>query len=292
MTLDVAATAAGRLPIPSAPMRLCAEEVTGLQAELRRLQLLHAGEAMQDGELDATTTAALRRFQWFASRVPGALTADGRYIARPLHALRVNGVAGPSTRQLIELFRLERWAATGLLVKVDFRHFSHVRPNAGFAGILGGNHLLGVCERECAQLLGAIDSMGGELGVHAFVNELFHAETGSGAGGPPASNPSADLFGRALRLQLGPLGLLEPGVNPEPAWRLLKASSDSPMGMLRDRLKTVLHCRYGGDLDPADPSSFECPLPPTLEARAMHRFFDQLQYRQALSNPAAIPDAA
>ena len=75
------------LPV-SADLRLgsrdspgAAAHVTELQAELRRLQVLQPDEPVSSGEFDDNTEMAVRRFQWFAGQVPGALSAEGRFDA-------------------------------------------------------------------------------------------------------------------------------------------------------------------------------------------------------------------
>lgn len=270
-----------------------AAHVSELQAELRRLQVLQPDEPVSAGEFDDHTDMAVRRFQWFAGQVPGALSAEGRFVVRPLARLVVDGIVGKRTRRLLQTFSDQRWAATGLLVKLNFALLAHTQPNAGFTALLDGNPMTGLCERDFAAVLAKMDAAAQRFGVFVFVNQLFRVEGSlvSGAVVPPASF-SSHKIGRAVDLQLGTSAVPAPGQNPQASMQIKNAASGTPFARFRQHAKALLRCRYGGDFDPVDAPHFDRQvLPSGGQAWKMHYFFDQLQYRQAVANADAIPDA-
>ncbi len=285
-------------PRPATVLRLGSQDslvgsaVQDLQAELRRLQLLQPGETVADGVFDAATERALRRFQWFAGHVPAALGPDGGPVARSPQRLRVDGACGTRTRRLLDEFAHRGWVATGLLVRIDFARLPHTRANAGFRALLGGASDVGLCERGFAPVLAGMDATARRLGVYVFVNELFRVDgASSGAIGAPPSF-SSHRIGRAVDLQLGVEPALVAGRNPEDAARFHGAAPGTPFARFRRQAQTALKCRWGGDFDPVDLPHFDRQLLPSGGPTwLMHHFFDQLHYRQALINPAAIPEA-
>lgn len=270
---------------------LVGSAVQDLQAELRRLQVLQPGEDAACGLFDAATERALRRFQWFAGHVPAALGPDGACVARAPQRLRVDGVCGAATRRLLDEFARRGWAATGLLVRVRFERLPHTRANAGFRALLDGTPGVGLCERGFAPVLAGLDAAARELGLYVFVNELFRIDgADAGAIGPPPSF-SSHRIGRAVDLQLGTEPGIVSGRNPEDAARMRSAAPGSSFARFRRHAQTALRCRWGGDFDPVDLPHFDHQLLPSGGPTwLMHHYFDQLQVRQALINPAAIPD--
>lgn len=270
---------------------LVGHAVLELQAELKRLQVLQPGEEAVEGVFDTATERALRRFQWFAGHVPAALGADGACVARAPQRLRIDGVCGTATRRLLDEFACRGWAATGLLVRLRFERLPHTRANAGFRALLDGRPGVGLCERDFAAVMAGLDAEAQRLGLYVFVNEMFRVDGGpAGIIGPPPTF-SSHRIGRAVDLQLGTEPELVPGRNPEDAARLRHAEPPSPYARFRRHATVVLKCRWGGDFDPVDLPHFDRQLLPSGGTTwLMHHFFDQLQARQALLNPAAIPD--
>jgi hypothetical protein len=265
--------------------------VAALQEALQRLQVLQAHECTAAGVFDAGTELAVRRLQWFAGRVPAARDARGACVPRPLQRLAVNGMVGPGTRQLIQHFITQDWAATGLLVRLDFRQLRRTHPNAGFIALLDGDVRAGLCEREFAGVMVAMDAQAEQLGLHLFVNQLFRVEgdpASPGIGEPASFSPHRN--GRAVDLQLGDSAALVTGSNPAPALQLMNAAPGTALARFRQHAQRALKCRYGGDFDPVDPPHFDRQILPAGSQRwKMHYYFNQLQYRQALRNPQAIP---
>lgn len=268
-------------------------EVRELQAELRRVQVLQPGEAVNDGVFDDATERAVRRLQWFACHVPGALDANGCFVPRPLTRLSVDGVVDRRTHRLIHMLRDARWTATGLLVRLDFERLPHTRRGVGFATLLAANPA-GLCERAFVSVLARMDEAAQRFGVFVFVNELFRVEGSPGSRSiVPPSSFSSHKIGRAVDLQLGMHATPVPGHNPQDALQIRNAQPGTPFARFRQHAKNTLKCRYGGDFDPVDLPHFDRQvLPSGAQTWQMHYFFDQLQYRQALNNPAAIPAAA
>lgn len=267
--------------------------VAALQAQLQRLQVLQPGEAVTVGLYDSSTELAVRRLQWFAGHVPGALSAAGSFVPRPRTRLAVDGVVGPRTRRLIQAFMDQDWAAAGLLVKLHFTHLRHTQANAGFTALLDGNPDLGLCEAEFAGVMAALDAKAQRLGIFVFVNQLFRVEGGSLAGTivPPASY-SSHRIGRAVDLQLGTSAVPSTGSNPQASTHIMNAAPGTAYARFRQHAKGALKCRYGGDFDPVDPPHFDRQvLPAGSQTWHMHHYFNQLQYRQALVHPGAIPHA-
>jgi hypothetical protein len=268
--------------------------VARLQAALQQLQVLQPSESVTEGLFDAATEEAVKRFQWFAGRVQGALSADGAFVHRATTRMAVDGVVGARTRRELAHFAEKGWSATGLLVRVAFASLQHTCANTGFAALLDGNVAVGLCERDFAGVLAGIDDAAARLGIFVFVNRLFSVE-GQELHGPvmPPASLSAHKIGRAVSLQLGGSPRPEPGHNPQPSNSILQAAAGAPFARFLQHLKGPLRCRYGGDFDPADTAHFDHQiLPAGAVTWHMHYFFDQLQYRQALVNPAAIPEVS
>jgi hypothetical protein len=266
--------------------------VAALQAELHRLQVLPPTETVTEGVFDSATGAALRRFQWFAGQVPGAVDATGAFVARPTVRLTVDGVVRRRTRELMATFREHGWAATGLLQSVDFAKLQRTRPGAGFTALLGGNPMLGLCERDFVAVLAALDATARRLDLFMFVHQLFRVEGAADDAVVAPSSFSPHKVGRAVDLQLGAGPVLEPGSAAHDPLRLHLAAPASPFARFRQHAKTRLKCRYGGDFDPVDAPHFDRQiLPAGSPTWEMHYFFDQLHYRQLLRNPAAVPAA-
>lgn len=261
--------------------------VTDLQAELRRLQVLQPGEPAAPGHFDAATERAVRRLQWFAGNVPGAIGPTGAYVARPLTALGVDGVVGPQARQFLLKCRQQGWVATGRLVKFNFDELACVWPGGGFQALLPGEPQSALCAREFAAVISGMNAAAQQFGVHVYVNQVFRVEGSavSGAVVTPAGY-SAHKIGRAIDLQLG----TQPGGNPQLSMAIKTAAPGTPFGKFRDHAKNVLQCRYGGDWNPTDPPHFDRQILPGGSATwKFNHFFNQLQYRQALIKPQAIP---
>ncbi len=261
--------------------------VAALQAELRRLQVLQPNEPATPGHFDGHTERAVRRMQWFAGQVPGALGPAGAFVARPLLNLGVDGVVGPQAKQFLLQCRQQGWVATGRLVKFQFDDLARVWPGAGYQPLLAGEPGVAVCAREFAAVVSGMDAAAQAFGVHVFVNQVFRIEGAAvnGAVVPPAGF-SAHKIGRAIDLQLG----MQAGLNPQLSIAIKTAAANTPFGKFRDHAKTVLQCRYGGDFSPSDPPHFDRQiLPGGSPTWKFHHFFNQLQYRQALLKPQAIP---
>ncbi|HEY0436043.1 MAG TPA: peptidoglycan-binding domain-containing protein, partial [Phenylobacterium sp.] len=172
--------------------------VAQLQAELRRAAVLQPTEVATPGVFDALTEEAVRRLQWFASSVPGALAGGGAYVPRGLVALAMDGVVGPAVKSFVQCMQSHDWTANGLLVKVDFNDWRRIRASNGFAALAGAPNL-GLCERSFASVLGGMNSAASDFGVWIFVNQLFRVEGNAvtGAVVQPASS-SAHKIGRAI----------------------------------------------------------------------------------------------
>lgn len=268
--------------------------VAALQALLQEMQVLQPEEPVTPGLFDGNTELAVRRFQWWAGHVPGALSASGAFVDRPLMPLQVDGVVGQQTSRAMGVFSENRWATTGLLVRLRMDRMNHTWPNAGFRALLGGHPGIGLCEREFAGVMHAMDTEAQRLGLHIFVNQLFRVECeeDSPAMVPPTSF-SSHKIGRGVDLQLGESASLDVGTNPPEARHILLAAEGTPLAEFREYAKAALACRYGGDFDSIDAPHFDRQiLPSGSPAWHMHYYFDQLQYRQALRNADAIPDAA
>ncbi len=282
------------LRLGSKDSALAGTAVADLQADLQRLQVLQPDQPVAAGLFDAHTELAVRRLQWFAGQVPGALSAGGAFVERPRSRLVVDGVVGRRTKRLMQAFLLKGWTATGLLVMLDFNSLAHTQPNAGFAALLDGNPQVGLCERDFAKVMAAMDAAAQGLGVFVFVNQLFRVEGSSVSGAvvPPASL-SSHKIGRAVDLQLGTSATAATGRNPQAALNIRNAAAGTPFARFRQHAKAVLKCRYGGDFDPVDLPHFDRQiLPSGSQTWHMHYYFNQLQYRQAMLNARAIPAAA
>jgi hypothetical protein len=262
--------------------------VADLQAELRRLRLLEPGAVMTPGVFDSATDLAVRRLQWFAANVPGSLSAAGAFVARGLAPLDVDGVVGPDAKKFLLALKTEGSLPTGLLVRIDFDAFSHLRPNANFVALLPGGTRFGVCEREFAAVIAAMNDAAQAFGVFAFVNQLFRLEDAvvSGAVVEPAK-ASAHKIGRAVDLQLGN----SRDGSPLLSNAIKDAAPGTPFAKFREHAKAVLKCRYGGDFQTVDAPHFDRQIdaPGGSATWRLHHFFDQLQMAQAKANPAAIP---
>lgn len=267
--------------------------VSSLQAALRQLQVLQPTEPFTAGVYDAATRQAVLRFQWFVAHVPGALGSDGRHVSRKPARLPLDGVAGERTRRLAASLADQGLAATGLLRRVDFSRLPHTRPNAGFAALLDGTPAIGLCERDFVPVLAGMDARAQRLGLFLFVNELFRVDGNTACAVAAPSSFSPHRIGRAVDLQLGTEPVVRPGQNPRAAGWIRSAPPGSPAIRFRQHVRRALQCRWGGDFDPMDLPHFDRQvLPSGGTVWQMHYFFDQLQYRQALRNPAAIPETA
>ncbi|MGM9489744.1 peptidoglycan-binding domain-containing protein [Ideonella sp. YS5] len=269
-------------------------QVSGLQAKLRDMQLLQPNEPVTRGLFDAHTELAVRRFQWCAGHVPGALSASGAFVDRPLMPLQVDGVVGERTGRVMQAFSEHGWAPTGLLVRLRIDRLRHTWPNAGFTALLGGHAGIGLCEREFAEVMHAMDAAAQRLGLHIFVNQLFRVECGDDS--PAIVRPtsfSSHKIGRGVDLQLGDSATLLAGTNPMDARYMQQAADGTPFAEFRAHAKAALACRYGGDFESIDSPHFDRQiLPAGSPTWHMHYYFDQLHYRQALLNADAVPDAA
>jgi hypothetical protein len=267
--------------------------VSGLQEELRRIGALQPNEDVRRGTFDAMTKVAVRRVQWFAKSVPGCVSQSGAFLPRKPQHLALDGVAGPHFLAFLKLFRENRWQMTGNLVQISFAGLSRMKPNRNYKAVLGSDHHIGVCDREFSHVLRSMNSAAADFGVHVFVNQLFRVEghAVSGAVVPPASF-SAHKIGRAVDLQLGTKGSIGAD-NPQLSTAIKSAVAGTPFYKFREYAKTNLLCRYGGDFHPSDPPHFDRQiLPGGSESWKFHFFVNQLHYRQALINAAAIASAS
>jgi hypothetical protein len=264
--------------------------VSSLQSELGRIGALQPDDKFTPGTFDHVTYLAVRRLQWFARNIPGCLSARGTFLSRkPVH-LPVDGIVGPNVLLLLDFFRRHSLTVTGNLVQLRFNAFKRIAPNSHYKSLVGTDRNIGICDREFAHVLAAMNAAAVQFGVYVFVNQLFRVEghSVSGAVVPPASF-SAHKIGRAADLQLGLSGTLGPD-NPQLSSALKSAAKGTPFYQFREHAKKHLHCRYGGDFHTSDSPHFDRQvLPGGSESWRFHFFFSQLHYHQAMKNHLAIP---
>jgi hypothetical protein len=267
--------------------------VSALQAELVRVGVLQGTELFTKGLFDSKTDTAVRRFQWFASHVPGCLARSGAFIPRRVTRLAVDGVVGPHVKAFLNVFRTQVWTVTGMLVTVDMGKLSRINPNSGFSALVGDNRNLGLCERGFVDVLTGMNRAAEDNNIYVFVNQMFRVEGNSVSGAvvPPATS-SAHKIGRAIDLQLGTGSTIVAGSNPQLSTKIKTAIAGTAFYKFREHAKKALACRYGGDFSATDPPHFDRQIHPGgSEVWKFHYYFDQLQYQQAQDNHAAIPDA-
>lgn len=279
--VDDATDMASTLPAP--------HSVRALQIGLRRIGILAAGEAMLAGHFDAMTNVAVKRLQWFAANVSGALTPGGVYMVRNPVPLTVDGVVGAATWSFLQAMQRDRLSVTGRLAKVDFPRLMNTYPGIGFTTLVPALGQVGLADVDFAAVVNSMNAKAERLGIYVFVNQLFRVEGSivSGAVVPPAGF-SAHKLGRAIDLQLGHSWRIGFG-NPALSEAMATAAIDTPFGAFREHAKTALGCRYGGDFQRIDRPHFDRQILAGGSEEWKHLyFFNQLHFRQIAANQQAL----
>lgn len=253
--------------------------VHDLQAALRRVG---AAGFVPDGDFGPKTQEAVRRFQWYLTRLghrlrvaPGSDEAHGSI--EPFVApagVQIDGLVKPPT--LAELLAWDGggFVASSPLVRLGTGGLSNVELAGGFTVLAypspGPQEML-----VHQDFVGAVNGLNGSAraaGVRLLVNQSFRVQDmpPSGAVVPPATN-SQHLIGHAVDLNVDDDGV----VNTSAMFKQGTQTDAAKDFVRRVRLSGL---RWGGDFSPTDPPHFDDFVPPSSDDYKFSFHFAQRSY--------------
>ena len=253
--------------------------VGALQEALRRVG---AAAFKPDGDFGPQTDKALRRFQWYVTRMNHRLRVppgsdDSQGLVEPFatpSGVRIDGFAKPSTLSELTQWQRDGFVTSSPLVRLGLVPLAHTGLGDEFTVLAypspAADEML--VHQDFAAVARRLDILAGAAAVTLSINQSFRVQgmPPTGAVVAPASN-SQHLIGHAVDLNIVDAGT----VNTSNMFKQGKQTAAA-----KDFIRQVKNegVRWGGDFGVMDPPHFDDFVLPSSDEYEFSFYFAQRSY--------------